>query len=1011
MTLKSIGAELSKSIKEQCWIHIEYKNQQGEITYFWAGIKDIYPEKQKIVVDMFNPKKYADGEKDILDATLFFSAIQKATVLDETSYDTPLALYQKIDECAMHLTWLNYDTFDHKTLTYLRRASEMDESPYQSKTNLIDGIDEQELINTEAYKLSDEQITQVIKRVHYKKRQKESDDAYYRVRTLALNDLSIVTRQGHFVIAYYPVRFNPKTMELVIKDDVHINKTFLTEGFTHNLKNYLDIEADEFVENYKQDKTYYKDILQSNLLMRETLDEAPYLMDIIRDIKVNLEPDYNAIVTMHEENKLNAPLKAFFGNMSKSMRRKQERSMVVLDDRVNIDQMRVIHNALKQYITYVQGPPGTGKTHTILNVLISVFFNDETALIASANNHPLDGIIEKLESLHHQTYQIPFPILRLGNKDYLLEALQTIKKRFNQYKNFSIYDEVLDSDREQKLSDTKSINDLLEDYEERLDIEDHLEVLNAVLGSVNSKNFRNEIILSEEKKKLEHKLSERPKVTNEEALKHIEDIDQRFLKWLNYMSIKRIKRLEEPRYKDLFTLIDIEDDDKRVKEFRHYLKDENNFRNLLRVFPFIASTLHSVPKLGPSKPQFDLTIIDEAGQANIAISLPALLRGDRLVLVGDPNQLNPVVTIDPGINDRLRERYQIRDIYNYANNSILKTMQAVDKISKFVLLRYHYRSQAPIINFSNRKYYANQLIIETPLLKTDSLQFYDVDNKETTDQRHEAQKEADLIKKIVSKYPNKSVGVITPFRKQKQIIERNLENIKHDKLEIGTIHAFQGDEKDIVIISPAVTKNSSQRTFNWLKDNRELLNVGTTRAKQELIVVADLSAIKKHSQKEPNDLLDLCNYVKRKKYKYIRANTDEDYKQNIAGIKALNTEFENSFLQTVSHLFTIYHEFTVKEKIMVKSVLDETKITDAELLNYYFTSEFDFVVYDKINKKPILAIELDGLEHYHDEHVKKRDQKKEELCKLYNLKLLRVPNDYARRYQYLRDIIIDMLKV
>lgn len=79
--MKSIGAELSKSIKEQCWVYLEYHNQQGGTTYFWAAVKAIKPKSKKIVVDMFNPKKYEEGSKDIIEATIFFDGIKDYKVL------------------------------------------------------------------------------------------------------------------------------------------------------------------------------------------------------------------------------------------------------------------------------------------------------------------------------------------------------------------------------------------------------------------------------------------------------------------------------------------------------------------------------------------------------------------------------------------------------------------------------------------------------------------------------------------------------------------------------------------------------------------------------------------------------------------------------------------------------------------------------------------------------------------------------------------------------------------
>lgn len=73
----------------------------------------------------------------------------------------------------------------------------------------------------------------------------------------------------------------------------------------------------------------------------------------------------------------------------------------------------------------------------------------------------------------------------------------------------------------------------------------------------------------------------------------------------------------------------------------------------------------------------------------------------------------------------------------------------------------------------------------------------------------------------------------------------------------------------------------------------------------------------------------------------------------------------------------------------------------------FFTGRFDFVVFDKKTKKPLLAIELDGKEHYDDDTVKERDRQKEEICRQHDFQLIRVENSYARRYTYIKNILTE----
>jgi len=54
---------------------------------------------------------------------------------------------------------------------------------------------------------------------------------------------------------------------------------------------------------------------------------------------------------------------------------------------------------------------------------------------------------------------------------------------------------------------------------------------------------------------------------------------------------------------------------------------------------------------------------------------------------------------------------------------------------------------------------------------------------------------------------------------------------------------------------------------------------------------------------------------------------------------------------------------------------------------------------------PVLAVELDGKEHFDDEVVKARDRKKNAICAEHHFRLIRVENSYARRYHYIKDIL------
>ena len=99
---------------------------------------------------------------------------------------------------------------------------------------------------------------------------------------------------------------------------------------------------------------------------------------------------------------------------------------------------------------------------------------------------------------------------------------------------------------------------------------------------------------------------------------------------------------------------------------------------------------------------------------------------------------------------------------------------------------------------------------------------------------------------------------------------------------------------------------------------------------------------------------------------------------------------------------TVQHrQCVVHKEVAISQVFQE----DFSYHNLFYTGRFDFVVFDKFEQKPLLAIELDGKEHFDDETVKARDRQKQEICWQHNFQLIRVENSYARRYTYIKNIL------
>ena len=137
------------------------------------------------------------------------------------------------------------------------------------------------------------------------------------------------------------------------------------------------------------------------------------------------------------------------------------------------------------------------------------------------------------------------------------------------------------------------------------------------------------------------------------------------------------------------------------------------------------------------------------------------------MLVGDPQQLNPVILLDEKSNAVLRQKYQIPQEYDYVSNSIYKAFLANDSVSEEILLRHHYRCSKSIIEFNNQKYYNRKLCIESKAHSQQPLVYVDVLENETS-YKNTAPREAEEIVKYIQHNRDQKIGIITPFANQKE---------------------------------------------------------------------------------------------------------------------------------------------------------------------------------------------------------------------------------------------------
>lgn len=1000
---QSIKNTIYLSIIQNKWMDISYLNKNNEVTNYFIGVKDIDIKKEIVYCDIFNPyKKLLKDKKEMF---IYINSIKSIEIIEESYYEVPSTILNKFKKDDELKTYLEVINFDNNILKYLSDCYRYDNDPFLKDIVMIDGIDLHTLSITNKYKLDDKQFETILDKV-FKKKKKDAE-AIIRFQTLAINVFSIDINDKQYVVAYRTLNLNFKNKTLKIGEKSLINKSFLiSEEKKVTLGMYLDINPEVFISTFDAHKDEYIEGIKANFHNYELVNTRPTIFLLARTAYKDVDITFETIHQMDKDNKLTFPLRAFFGRTRPSKGVSKEVNIVIFDQKkINIDQMRVIYNSMVNHVTYVKGPPGTGKTETIFNVLLSAYANDMTVLVCSNNNHPVSDIyVKMLNSLtvkfENQEKPIPivFPLIRLGNNIEMVETIARLKSvliYIQEHVKVNISENATAGSKKRSMATFNKLKETLVQYENTIDLTERLNILNKIksmseISAINDK-------LDEQINSYRALLDEAKIVSDDEAMSLAISAsnDRNFQYYLYYSSLAKYKKLLTEPYKELVDIINLSDVDEAVMEFNRYLRNDDNLKKFLHVFPLVLCTNLSCGKLGSPKPQFNLVVMDEAGQCNIASSLIPIIRGNNLLLVGDTNQLQPVTVLEDNVNESLKERYEIGDEYDYIHNSILSTMMRKDNNSKNILLRYHYRCGKKIANFVNKRFYNDQLKLLNQ--NVGELVYYNVKNTVNKDNRNAYKEETLQIARLIKSKNYQEVGIITPFVNQAALINQYLLEFGINDVKAGTIHTLQGSEKQIIIMSSAISLKTGLKTMDWIKNNHELINVAVTRAKNKFIFVGDKQAIDLLSKDEDNDIKILSDYI------YSNGTVIVPPSDAIISYDFSNdSKNEKDFFETVKPYFNRRgSNFKIERNVPVINAIKKINAEDFHLIG---KKEFDLIVQVSsglFNKQyhTIVVFEIDGGEHIGSNKQAELDRQKEKVCKKYGIKLIRIPNSAVKDYE------------
>lgn len=994
--MNTIYRDIFRAIHEGKWLSIEYRNKEHQISKYWIGIYNLNPAKRTLKVEGLHLGRYTTETFDVI----YIDSILSSSIVEGS--------YCPVNQELVRDIYLNphkyKELFEHpvnlKILNYLEMCNRLDTVPYHSDFELIRHLDRESFHGAD-YPLNEEQFRMIVKYFQYGTREKK--DGKLRLKQLAMNVLSIHTPRGLYVLAYRNLQLDVKRRVLHPEEDISICTEYTLDGRKENIRKYLDAEEYELLKEFTQNQEQIKDCITRH--GSQAVDDMPYMIGLGMDILLDLHKEYEAVIEMYQKEEVTAPIRAFFGEMVSRPVRRKAYPIVLADQKVNLDQLLAINNAMKYPVAYIQGPPGTGKTSTIINTIVTAFFNEKTVLFASYNNHPINGVVEKLLGMKYQNHRIPFPALRLGSNEKMQEALEYIRNVYEQTRKIAVYKSTLDRNREDRIERAKRLSGLLRRYEERLDLEERRETIHRVLEFENEQSISFQMLpfqadlQGRQMEQVKRRIEKTGDITEEEAFSLLDDNVEELKKYLYYTSASYIKKIDLPRHEELKNIIFNQNKKLQLEEFARYLSKKENIRKLQEIFPIVATTCISAHKLGEPEPMFDMVIMDEASQCNLAVSLVPVIRGGSLMLVGDPQQLNPVIQLEELVNQKLRNKYNISEEYDYRKNSIYKTFLACDAVSDEILLHYHYRCHEKIIGFNNKKYYNEKLCIQTKSDEKEPLLYIDVKDSQSNG-KNTAPAEVEEILRYAAANRDKTIGVITPFVNQRKLLEEAAREARLVNVDCGTVHAFQGDEKDVVLFSTAITQQTGQGTYQWLKNNKELINVATSRARDKLVILADMKHLDwLHQQDKEDDFYELVQYTRQNGMSKV---TQKKANSRALGVKPFSTETEEAFLKNLNHalenIWLSQNRFFVQQKVDAEELFPE-----------YPGHQFDFVVYEKQKdgEIPVLAIELEGREQLEEELLRQRERQKQEISDVFDLQVIRVENSYARRYNHIKEILMN----
>ncbi len=729
----------------------------------------------------------------------------------------------------------------------------------------------------------------------------------------------------------------------------------------------------------------------------------------------------------------------------------------------NASQKTAVEMAFLSQVTIVQGPPGTGKTQTILNIIANAIRFGQTVAMVSNNNAATQNVADKLEkkglgfllaALGNRANKVAFVEAQHGYPSWIAQAAKSrievsrldanirsltttldgliqanndramlVTKLSQIQAEAGLYRQIPGSTpspgiqamlRRWKASDLMALLVQCEEIGTDISI-GLLRVLKDIfLYGFSARKARRLLIaagpvvlrslyydkylaeLNAQLAAMENILAR----NDFQAVQHQVEI----VSW-ELLRAAIAERFNEANTRPIFTERDL----------------WQKYASVLDDYPVVLSTTHSIKTSLSPDCLFDLIIVDEASQVDVATGVLALSCAKRAVIVGDEKQLPNVLSED--------SRQQATGIWNkyrltcsawgYAHNNLLSSATLCWPQAPNVLLREHYRCHPIIAGFFNRKFYSGNLIVMTAdqggpdVMKV----IFTVPGNHARGRVNQRQVDV-IIQEVLPALRQQGVsdiGVIAPYRDQVVILRDALGG----NVEVNTVHGFQGREKQAIVMSTV------DNEIGDFVDDAKLLNVAVSRAQRSLTVV-----MAEGQENFRTNFGDLVRYIRYQQQLVVHSQVRSVFDLLYANYSDARREFLNArgrgsvwdsenLAETVIRDVLNSAEFSEMSLDCMRHVplawfgFADGTLELSERERQFVTnpwSHVDLLIYDTMGKLPLVGIEVDGWTFHRPGSLQSvRDELKNSVFQRAGLRLVRLSttgsDETAIISRALRDVV------